>query len=121
MSSVLCTLNELASKPGFQEAVTAYLQQDIFFVALSSTKLEGQLVKQLAVMCADKPTCIKASDFLAAHMDGHLQLEFIDEVEHEGFICRNFHQKNTIASRKQAAPACLQFLDNMDVDREGDA
>merc|ERR1712039_183529 len=101
MSSVLCSVSELASKPGFDTAAKEYVDKYVLYVINTNSKMDGQITKQMAIMCKDAALCEKASSFLQSFQDSVLQLELIDDAVHEGFVRRSFRQKNIAASRKQ--------------------
>lgn len=111
LSSVLCSLESLASKAGWCVEVGKWAGKVDLYGVLTNVKSAGGGAphRQIALVSGDAGACAaEAADFAAAYKEPPLQLEPMELQGPPGL--KAFRQLNVAASRKQVAPCLSAFL-----------
>jgi len=109
LSSVLCPLESLAAKDGWEDAARRWASQVDLFGVLSNTKVAGDSPqRQLTLLASDEALTARAAEFAANYSEPALELEPMDLAGPAGL--KAFRQCNSAASRKQVAPCLGAFF-----------
>jgi len=109
ISSVLCSLEDLAGKDGWSDSLTKWASEvELFAIQTVAVLADGSIKRQLLLAARDSELSDKAAIFLMAYKTPVLQLNGIELSGPLGL--KAFDQGNTAASRKQVAPGVAAFF-----------